>query len=477
MFRRLLLTTSTVLWLWGAYALYSATVTPQLQPPPEAVRIDPRTFSEDFGDQLTEADSAFARKYLHDAPWIDPPANAPDELQPYQIRLGSQLKIFSIKIESLPAGRELHFRPFAMLIASKEKSPTGEPAEPVAIIAEEAVIKFANAIDLQSSPGRIVGGQFKGKVTLRGPDNLSLTGDTFFFEEQIQSQSSILYSDSLVKFTYGPHSGRGTQFNVEFTRLKGEIPSDLPAISGIDKFWINRDVHLELVDTRKSAKQLPQGHARSRRGDMLLVDAQGRMTLDMRQNRLTLEDQVRLVHPDARGKQDSVDCELLVLDLINPDAGKQVAADPDDDRFSNWFPRRLELGSFTATGNPEKLVRINSPQYSLWGDMRSLQYDLRNRRAILLEEKRDGVHIVQGPYDIRSPEIQIHHGSDYELLTVDCLRPGRIDSRGDQRTPIHAEWQKSMSKHPSKEIPEQDVVELHGQAKLSPPLEKMSLAA
>lgn len=475
-FRRLILTTSTVLWLWGAYALYSSTISPHLQPPPDTYRLEALALSEDFGEQISDADGALARKYLHDAHWIDPPDGAPDDLQPFQIQVGTQLKIFTIKIESLPAGRELRFRPFAMLI-TPENSSQKESPEPVAIIAEEAVIKFANSIDLNSPPGRIVSGQFKGKATLRGPDNLCFVGDTFFFDEQIQSQSSILYSDSLVKFTYGPHSGQGIQFNVEFTRLKGDIPEDLPAIAGVEKIWINRDVHLELVDTREVEQKPPSGHAVPRRGEMVIVDAQGRMTLDMRQNRLTLEDQVRLVHPDNHGKQDSVDCELLVLELINPDAGIRPPAAAKDDRFSNWFPRRLELGSLTATGNPEKLVRINSPQYELWGDMRSLQYDVRNRRAILLEEKRDGVHIVQSSYDIRSPEIHIHHGPDYEPLTVDCLRPGRLVSRGNQSSPFHAEWQEKMSKHPSSDVPGEDVVELHGKARLAQPLEKMSLTA
>lgn len=476
-FRRLLLTVSTVLWLWGAYALYSAAVSPHLQPSTASLRPGPALESPELAERTNLDSDALAQKYLRDAPWINASANGHGEDQLYQLQVGKNLKIFTCEIPDQRSSREVHFKPLAMMITTEE-ALRGE-SEPITIVAESAVIKFLNEFDIHKSPGRIVGGQFNGRVILRGPDNLSLIGDKFFFDEQIQSPSSILYSDSLVKFTYGPHRGQGVQFNVEFSRLQGKIPDDLPAIGGIEKLWINRDVHLELVDTKRGAKQPPQGHARQRRGEMLFVDAQGRMTFDMRQNRLTLEDHVRLVHPDAHGKQDTIDCELLVMELINPDAasGVQVTQETSDSKFRNWFPKRLELGSITATGNPEKLVRISSPQHDMWGDMRSVQYDLRQRKLILLEEKREGVHIVQGGYDIRCPEIRVEHGPEYELLQIECPRPGKLVSRGGRQSPFQAEWQERMAKHPSADVPGQDVVELHGQAQLIRPLEKMSLTA
>ena len=57
--------------------------------------------------------------------------------------------------------------------------------QPLAIVADEAVITFQSSIDLKSlDPGRVVSGQLIGKVAIKGPDELAINGNHFVFSEK-----------------------------------------------------------------------------------------------------------------------------------------------------------------------------------------------------------------------------------------------------------------------------------------------------
>lgn len=459
MLRRVLLTISTTLWLWGMYVLYSAVVTPRLQP------IEVETIADApvrrNGQESLERPAEFetlAQNYLPDAAWA--------RRCRYQLHIdGAYLftekyeRLSENKAERQGAGNRIRFDKFALIIMREKSKPEERP---FTVIADGAEVTFAFKFDhLNPNPGRIVAGNLTGDVRILGPNGLWVKGETFFFAE---TNSPQLYSDGEVSFGYGRHSGRGRGLDVDFFPLQGVPPKDLPALDGVKTVRVRKDVHLELVRDGGKGKTGPAvGHSSRSQDETLLIDCQQNMVFDVPKLVLSLRDRVHVVQPTPKGHSNKMECETLELRLSTNDPKWGKVKGP---KLGSWFPKRMELSGLVARGGDDHHpVKLRSPERDFSGEMAELQYDATTRTFIFRDDQK-GVDLTQGAHRFKAPELRALLDAEQQLHTLHAPHEGTIHAETPKKEKFSAVWKKEMKMRPA-EISGQDVLEFSGDAVLT----------
>lgn len=480
MTRRFLLTMSSTAWLIGLYCLYARFITPWLEPAEQTsrqaqvvpVETDPAEFSTGVQRNLAE-------RFLPDQDWAKIAEN--------QFCFGD-LYIYTNLVEENSEKGEIKFSPFAMIW----KNPHGDPDEPpLRVTADSAVIRFRSLKDDGTEPSpdgtrqatfsltspqasRPVFGSLEGDVRIDGPNGLVIVGRTFTFSEDALR----LWSDSDILFHYGPHQGTGHGFQVDF--LPGSGPSlkaDQPRLGGLRTVTLLREVALVLKGEERSPNQARRSPLK--KGDQMQIRSDGRLQYDLEAGLMTFDQNVRVNHPTAQGKDDTIQCDLMTLVLnsslkatapesqSNPEirltANEQMETGTKP--MQNWLPKNLSIEKLLADGSGKQRVEMISPSRSLHGNASQVEYDFVRRNLVLRDPA--AVDVRQGAHEIHVPEIQITFSeSRQEVQSAVAQGAGTAMTRLDDGRLATARWKQQLIKstEPKSGL---DIVEMQGDASIS----------
>jgi hypothetical protein len=447
--RRLLLTASTAASLSGLYVLYALLVTPLFTPQITIASPGISTNTRLPGGRYQTANEREAARYLADQPWT---ANAK-----YQVRT-EEAYFYAEEWEQIPDSKKVRFRPMALLWRSK-----GEPAdaEPIAIMAESALVEFATKFDMKTnpSPGRIIGGALEGVVRIRGPKGLSITGRNFNFSEDALR----VWSDNPIAFRYGPNRGQGHGMELDLIPETGLPGQDKPAISGVRTARLLRDVVMELESE-------PKGNGRP--AEHVTITCAGNFDFGVETHVASFHKDVRVAHPTGNRQFDRLNSDILTLVFepeSTPDAAVPAAGEPvEQGAFSKSIDPELGFRRLRAEGAPAILT---SDRGDLRTTMTELTYDAQSK--VLAMRSAQQVRLTQKNNEIVCPEITADHDDDGEIVRAVCRGAGKL-TRFDLEQPLQggrrpiaftAEWSKQLQKFPDAES-KLDLIELEGNAQV-----------
>jgi len=386
-------------------------------------------------------------------------------------QMGERTYLYFNEYERLPgAGNAIQISPVAIFW----HDPKRPDAAPFRILATRAQLKFQNAffdtaIALSNAnPGRIVWASMEGQVHMDGPDGLSIDGQNFKFDEE----SSQLYSDHELQFTYGPTqldqrriAGSADGLQLIFAAAQESIlGKDLPRVGDLTQILLRRNVDLKMAFVQQEEPRQAQ------------IRSAGPLLYDVIKREMTLEDHVRGVHlTNLTGtpRKDQIDCAWLRLEFdstvpVNPD-GKRKPGNAFDGLS---FHRLRAQGSDNGHGTR---LTVTSDDQQLQAEMQDLAYDGTLRRAVLIDQ--DQVVIHRGNAKFVCPQIGFQHTPTNQIEYLECRGPGQLDmlpeTPGDP--PLIASWEGHVQIMPD---PQSGVhqIQLQDQALLGIP-EQFGIAA
>lgn len=448
MTRRLLFTASTAASLCGLYVLYALLVTPVFTPNIEITSGKDRIKTEWTGDYTTASQREAAR-YLKDQTWT---ADAG-----YQVRT-DEAYFYSDEWQQVPDSKQVEFRPFALLWRSKGESPDSEP---IAIIAESALIEFESVFDRSHPhPGRVVGGALQGNVQVRGPKGLLITGRNFNFSEGALRA----WSDNPVAFRYAANSGKGHGMELDLIPQPGPPGNDKPAIAGVRIVRLLRDVVMDLQSEQKENR---------RPADKVRITCAGNFDFNVETHVASFHKEVRVTHPTENRQFDRLNSDVLTI-VFEPERPPQsvAASDVVDPKPEGSLTKSInpELGfrRLRAEGAPAVLV---SERGDLRTTMTELTYDAQSKVLAMRDARQ--VRLTQKNNEITCPEITAEHDDDGRIIRAICRGAGKL-TRYDIAQPLRdgkrpigftAEWSTQLQKQPDTQAG-LDLIELEGNARV-----------
>lgn len=311
--------------------------------------------------------------------------------------------------------------------------------KPFRILAERAQIKFQNAffdraIALSNAnPGRIVWASLEGPVHIDGPDGLVIDGKNFKFDEE----STQLYSDHEIKFSYGPTPqdqriihGTADQLQLLFSESHDSIlGKDMPRVGELAQVLLRRNVALDLSFVQQEEQRAAQ------------IRSAGSLQYDVLRREITLDDHVQVVHiadPQGTPRKDSIDCAWLQIQLDSTAPTDEKSESPHGAAFDGLTFRSLRAqGSENGHGSR---LKVTSDDQQLVATMQDLAYDSTRRRAVLIDQKQVEIH--RGNTRFVCPQIGLQHSVDNQIEYLECRGAGQMDvipeRAGDP--PVVARW-------------------------------------
>ncbi len=438
--------------LWGLYVLYALFVSPWMVP---KIEIGEAPFTLGPRPALSRLAREMAEKHLASQAWAANPK--------LQLRTKNAF-VYAEEWKPADSEKSVRFKPFAMIWQQ-----TGKQVDeaPITIVSESAVVTFTNTFSIAApDPGPVVGGALEGRVRIRGPKGLTVTGRDFAFSRDAQR----IWSEHPVSFTYGPHHGQAKGVQIELVVAEQPDSSEKPAISGIRSIRLRQNVSMDLVfKGRKQEKKPVLVRIRSAGGFQYVVET----------NIATFEDNVRVFRPTDAVYFDSLQCDLLTL-VFEPKEGPPQTAGHDsvaasgDERFSGLGDDlNLTFRRLRAEG---KRVVLISETNKLAARMTELIYDAQSKVAALADPS--GVNVTHESSQLSSPEITLSHDDDGKIVSAWCRGAGwlKYHDRQTGALQFRAQWAKLLHKYPDRRTG-LDVIELQQQAVVLQPQEKTGLAA
>jgi hypothetical protein len=452
LFRRLILTASTTASLCGAFALYSAVVTPVFTPAPPLPVVAGAASSEATRRPVESHEEA--SRFLADYPWA---AEA-------KYVWSDHHTVFAQEMDLHDVTREIELRPFALLLRQRDESRD----EPITVVCESARLKFAGEDDGsefdRANPklGRVIAAVLLGQVFVRGSNGLAInTRDVFFSEASLR-----VWCDHPLTFSFGKNRGSAHGLELDLAQQRGAPGRDKPAVEGIRTVRLRRNVDMWL--TRDAQPAAGEGSASS---ETAHVTSEGSFEFSLETYVASYQDRVRVDRVIDAGSPEHLKCDLLRI-LFEPDSGSagqpasQVATPAPANRnglapdFGGLVFRRLR-----AEG---RQVTLTADERQFSAVMHHLDYDAASREVTLFDAA--GVKVFQGPNEVRCPEVSLVHTESGEIGRLVCRGPGWLESRraGTKSLEFAAEWSKELRRNPDSESG-RDLLEFEGQARLRQP--------
>jgi hypothetical protein len=483
---RFRLTVAVTLLLCGAYFVYDFGIEQLLGE--DRSQLVPYTRAERPQLELDDA-GLVARRYLHEYPWV--------EKSEIQLRDGKRLFYFSQSWTETENKREVRFEPLAIVWFSKDQK------EPLTIVAESALVTFESDVDLANpKPGRIVGGELTGKVSIRGPKQLRIDGRHFIFSEK----AAKIWSDDAVTFGYADRQNgksqtasgtadQGIQIDLDVeTAPSSEQPI---AVGAVREIHLRRRVEIDFEFEQRG------------RTISLAVSCNGRFSLAMTDPAIdpaepmiaTFEDDVlvRRIWPDSQ--PDTLTCDTLRLFLNRVSPFDKPAQSNSDSTAKSPLGDDIQLRWMRATG---QRVVLRSPKKELTAVVSRLDYDPAARRFILNDAQSSAVdsqarrqNLIRlprvdatiGESRLQCEQIELLHDEDDNIREVLCSGRGllvhrEIDDKAAKlldgstalRTVLTAQWQRQLRIYSDPES-DLDIIDFSGGAVLRVPDEKASVSA
>ncbi len=459
MFSRIRLTLLTTLALSGAYFGYAAAVRVLVRSerPAQTFQAAPQDVPEVAAAPEVDETARIARQYLAKYEWAaDADLRFRDDADAQ--KTGPQLFYYSQDLEQADDDHSLRFRPLAMVWFQNPDQ------QPLAIVADEAVITFQSQIDLKSlDPGRVIGGQLIGAVSITGADGLSIEGNHFVFSEK----SAKIHSSNPVEFAWKNHRGRGDQIQIDLDVDEAPLAGAPLAVSAIREVHLIHNVHMEFA-IPQSGQELasvgkPSGDSRSAPEQPLMIDAEGSFRLQftgpaerfMDQAIATFDRNVMARMETSPRKFDSISGERIDLLLERPsdeERNSQLGSAMPAEGGTSLAPRRLRV-----TRSKQSLVWLRSEENDLEAQMSTLDYDIAARRILLndvdprtarldvaADQQRVRLSFEGRRTELECAQIELRHDAEHQLKEVFCRGKGWLISREDADPGANAEFPASQ---------------------------------
>lgn len=505
---RFRLTIAVTLSLTGAFFLYDFGVDRLLGE--DRARPTPRTRTEDLSLELNDA-GRVAQRFLKEHAWA--------EDAEIQFRDGKRLFYFSENWTETENKREVLFEPLAVVWFSKKQK------EPLAIVAESAIVTFEADVDLSNpDPGRVVGGELTGHVSIRGPKKLRIDGRHFIFSEKAAS----IWSDEAVKFSFADQqnddaqTARGTadqgiQIDLD---VESAPASDQPlAVGSVKEIHLRRRVEIDF-EFEQQGRMVPLSVACQGRFSLTLTDP----AIDPAEPMIaTFEDNVRVLRHWPDSEPDALTCDRLQMFLDRASPFTETAGHSDTTIESPLGKTQLRWMRATEDRSSGKRsasrrVVLTSPRDEMTAVMSQLDYDPATRRIVLndipsstVDSQARRQNLIRlpvadvriGKSRLRCQKIELLHDEDDNIQEVRCLGKGMLVHREDEKagngqmapgplpsppadsdpavhpavkTALTATWQRQLRISPDPES-ELSIVDLSGDAQLRVPGENSSISA
>ena len=483
---RFRLTVAVTLFLSGAYFVYGLGIDQLLGE--DRSQLTPHTRPEQPQLELDDA-GLVARRYLREHTWV--------EQSGIQLRDGKRLFYFSQSWTETENKREVRFEPLAIVWFSKKQK------EPLTIVAESALVTFESDVDLANpEPGRIVGGELTGKVSIRGPKQLRIDGRHFIFSEKAAS----IWSDDAVSFGYADRNNgksqtasgtadQGIQIDLD---VETAPSSDQPiAVGAIREIHLRRRVEIDF-EFEQAGRTVPLGVSCNGRFSLAMTDP----AIDPAEPMIaTFEDDVlvRRLWPD--NQPDTLTCDTLRLFLNRVSPFDKPDQPISDSTAESPLGSDIQLRWMRATG---QRVVLRSPKEELTAVVSRLDYDPAARRIILNDTQSsavDGqarrqklirlprVDATIGDSRLQCEQIELLHDEEDDIREVLCSGQGilahrEVNDKAEKpvggstplRTVLTAQWQRQLRIYPDPKSG-LDIIDFSGGAVLRVPDEKASVSA
>lgn len=498
---RFRLTAAVTLFLAGAYFVYDFGVDQILGE--DRARPAPHTQPEGNLPLALSDAGRVAKRYLKDHTWA--------EDADVQFRDGKRLFYFSQRWTETENKREVLFEPLAIVWFSEKQN------EPLAIVAESAIVTFEADVDLSdANPGRVVGGELTGNVSIRGPKQLRIDGRHFIFSEKAAS----IWSDDAVTFGFADRqdgktqtasgtADQGIQIDLD---VQSAPSSDQPfAVGAVKEIHLRRRVEIDF-EFEQQGRMIPFSVACNGRFSLALTDP----AIDPAEPMLaTFEDEVRVHRHWEDSEPDTLTCDRLQLFLDRASPFDKTAKAGSDTTIESPLGSDVQLRWMRATG---RRVVMTSPRDEMTAVMSKLDYDPASRRVVLNDIPQNSVdsqarrqNLIRMPVAdvtiagsrLQCPKVELLHDEDDNIQEVLCLGKGLLVHREEEKNPtategaptlpvlplpdgpaskpktktaLTATWQRQLRISPD---PESDlsIIDFSGKAELRVPDEKASVSA
>ncbi len=534
MFSRIRLTLLTTVALAAAYFGYAAAVRALVRSdrPAPVFQVAPQDLQAVAAAPQIDETARIAREFLPRHEWAAvADLRFRDDAEDREA--GPRLFYYSQDAEQTDDDHSLRFRPLAMVWFQHADR------QPLAIVADEAVITFQSSIDLKSlDPGRVVGGQLVGAVSISGADGLAIDGNHFVFSEK----SAKIHSSNPVEFAWKNHRGRAEQIQIDLDVDEAPLAGSPLAVSAIREVHLIHNVHMEFAvpqDGHKVAvgqkrsgvseldSQSPDSRQRAATPSgepeqPLIIDAEGSFRLQftgpeerfMDQAIATFDRNVMARIETSPRKFDSISGDRIDLLLERPIGGEgssSLASTMSTEGDAALAPRRLRV-----TRSKQSLVWLRSDENDLEAQMSTLDYDIAARRILLndmdprsagrdaaADQQRVRLSFEGRRTELECAQIELRHDAEHHLKEVFCRGKGWLVSREDAesgaiaasqskladagmpvgqgraarlQTALQVEWQKQLRRYfdPKSGL---DVIDVAGDAVVKIPRERSGATA
>lgn len=430
MTRRLAWTMVTGLLLSSLYGTYAGLVSPLLLVPQKTRALSDT--SADFPSGPPPENAVWARRFLPE--WA--------ETARWQGRWG-RTYFFAGQQESIAADAAVRCAPFALLHIPDVSRPEAPGRVPVIILADAAVIRFPDSVDLDDpDPRMALGCRLDGAVEITGADGLSIRGGNFVFDRQ----ELLVASNDPVQLAWAGHTGRADGVEVKLGAIRGgQKPVGLP-VGPVRAVRLMRNVELELALPVQGAGENPSVAAANWR-----IDCDGPLAVDPVRLVAEFFNNVTVKRPTVLDQWDTLECQQLGLRFRRkPDPMKAKPGDRSG-------RESMEFVQLVAAGTP---VSVGSVARDL---------EARSRRVVYQAET--GTVELRGDVVARWKQGQLNcqhavlaRGVDGRIDRASCRGSGSLtwQQPGTPTLPMIARWSRQMTLAPDPETG-QDLVVLDGQ--------------
>ena len=424
--RRLAWTLVTGLLLSSLYGTYAGLVSPLLAVPQKTRALSDT--SKDFPSGPPPENAVWARRYLPE--WA--------ETACWQGRWG-RTYFFAGQQEAIEEDAAMRCAPFALLHVPDVSADDASDRVPVIVLADAAVIRFPDSVDLDDpDPRMALGCRLDGAVVVTGADGLAIRGGNFVFDRQ----EMLVASNDPVQLEWAGHVGRADGVEVQLGALQGEPTSSGP----VREVRLMKNVELELALPAQG-----RGAGSSVAAANWKIDCDGPLAVDPVRLVAEFFNNVKVRRPTVLDQWDTLECQQLGLRFRrkrDPAKAKKVG------RLGRGA---VEFVQLVAAGTP---VSVGSVARDLQARSQRVVYQAANGTV----ELRGDVVARWKQGKLNCQHASLARGEDGRIERALCRGAGSLTWQlpGTPSLPMTARWSRQMTLDPEPETG-QDLVVLDGQ--------------
>lgn len=447
MFQQLKLIVGSFAIVVGAYALYSVTMVPLIEPSISLERTaDASEADVEAARMLVPQQRQQLSAWFREGDW---------ELDNPKILETATAKLLLKDYRDLGAGR-VEIRPCTMVLFPRESYESEEERQRQAVLVrapEGAILQFDAPFDLQRGKiGNLVGGNLNGRFTIDSDQRLPGPDDDLHIEcrDAVMANNQIV-SPHPLEFQMGPNhgSGRGVTIQLVASQATGAPKKAGPGFDGVRSFSLQREVKMHVEpgsDSFRPAAEVPLAEAPTKEpaGEAapdqveppLEIECAGPFLFDLQEYVATFHDRVNVVRIVPDGRNETLTGDRLSLFF--------TTKEPPDPKKPMSIPK-LEPGRIEAHGSPVVLL-APADEVEARGTM--LMYDLQSGHARLEGEPQ--AILRRGKSEIHAPQLRFQPNDQGRWGEFSATGPGWLEGHvpDDETQTFRADWAHQVNLRP-----------------------------